>query len=147
MATEPLSFTAGVGVTAAGVVLVSQAVLGDAALVALGALCGCMHSVRLADTRGSAWRAALFILRWVFTALVLAGAVGWVGEQVGFPAHRWPAAVGLFITLFANHWLRWADELVEPVLARWRAKVGAAGARPVSRAATSEGRAAGGRQP
>ena len=106
-----------VGIVAAGgssLFFISDPALNVMVLTALGALIGTFQSVVKAETNGKMIAVFWFVLRWVSTAVVLAGAATYIIESfTNIPARKWPAAVGFAITFFANQWQPWLSALAD----------------------------------
>lgn len=116
---EPTSTTAAAGLTGA-VILVLGPKLGpvlaplvaDYLLIIVGALAGVMHAMgKITHTTRTA--AALYVIKWVGTAVFLTGAASVVIEQAfNFPATRWPGVVAFLLTFLADKWPQWLQRFV-----------------------------------
>ncbi|MGE0329684.1 MAG: hypothetical protein AB7P37_03215 [Ramlibacter sp.] len=117
---EPTSTTTGaVGFTAIMILVlgpklgpVLAPVVGDFLLILAGALGGVMHSVAKVNT-ASVRAAAFYVLRWVLTALILAGGTGVLIEKTtSLPATQWPGVVAFLITFLADKWPAWLSAIL-----------------------------------
>lgn len=116
---EPTSTTAAAGLTGA-VILVLGPKLGpvlaplvaDYLLIIVGALAGVMHAMgKITHTTRTA--AALYVIKWVGTAVFLTGAASVAIEQAfDFPATRWPGVVAFLLTFLADKWPQWLQRFV-----------------------------------
>lgn len=116
---EPTSTTAAAGLTGA-VILVLGPKLGpvlaplvaDYLLIIVGALAGVMHAMgKITHTTRTA--AALYVIKWVGTAVFLTGAASVVIEQAfNFPATRWPGVVAFLLTFLADKWPQWLQRVI-----------------------------------
>jgi hypothetical protein len=101
-----------VGLTA-GAILLAIGPDGHHALIVAGALGGVMHSLGRAHTP-TRTAAALYIVKWVFTAALLTGFVSAMLQQhVGLPADRWPGVVAFGITFLADRWSGWLSSYID----------------------------------
>jgi hypothetical protein len=88
----------------------------------LGALVGVMHPVsRLEFPEG--WRgkglAALFMLKWVLTAVLFTGFASYMLERfLGIPANAWPELVAFIIAFLADDWYGVKSRVIDGVLSR-----------------------------
>lgn len=77
-------------------------------LILFGALIGTMHSVAKVDFDGRRLAAALYMLRWILTAVILTAFVAsLILKYTGFPADRWPGVIAFAITFLADKWPAW----------------------------------------
>lgn len=116
---EPTSTTAAAGLTGA-VILVLGPKLGpvlaplvaDYLLIIGGALAGVMHATGKVQ-HTSRTDAALYVVKWVATAVFLTSAAGVLIEQAfSFPATRWPGVVAFLLTFLADKWPVWLTRMV-----------------------------------
>ena len=116
---EPTSTTAAAGLTGA-VILVLGPKLGpvlaplmaDYLLIIGGALAGVMHATGKVQ-HTSRTDAALYVVKWVATAVFLTGAASVAIEQAfNFPATRWPGVVAFLLTFLADRWPVWLQRMV-----------------------------------
>jgi len=88
----------------------------------LGALVGVMHPVsRLEFPEG--WRgkglAALFMLKWVLTAVLFTGFASYMLERfLGIPSNAWPELVAFIIAFLADDWYGVKSRVIDGVLSR-----------------------------
>lgn len=114
---EPTSSVAS-GASTAAVIMLTSAAAGDYALIVLGGVAGVMHSisrVTLESKVDGAW----YVLRWVFTAVILTGGISFMLDKyLGIPAGNWPGVVAFSITFFADRWAVLADKLLDSLVRR-----------------------------
>lgn len=112
---EPTSSVAS-GASTAAIVMLTSAAAGDYALIMLGGVAGVMHSISrvpLESKVDGAW----YVLRWVFTAVILTGGISFMLDKyLGIPAGNWPGVVAFFITFFADRWTAMADRLLNGIV-------------------------------
>lgn len=81
-------------------------------LTVFGGFVGALHSVARIETPTRA-AAALYILKWVMSAVVLTSLAAYLIETwSGFPAQRWPGVVAFLITFLADRWPQWLDRIL-----------------------------------
>lgn len=116
---EPTSTTAAAGLTGAVILVlgpklgpVLAPIVADYLLIIGGALAGVMHAMgKIAHATRMA--AALYVVKWVGTAVFLTGAAGVAIEQAfNFPATRWPGVVAFLLTFLADRWPVWLQRFV-----------------------------------
>jgi hypothetical protein len=112
---EPTSSVAA-GASTAAALLLTSAAAGDYALIMLGGVAGVMHSISRVPLESKA-DGAWYVLRWVFTAVILTGGVSHLLERyAGFPAGNWPGVVAFSITFFADRWALLVDRLMNGIV-------------------------------
>ena len=87
-------------------------IVADYLLIIVGALAGVMHATgKIAHATRMA--AALYVVKWVGTAVFLTGAASVAIEQAfNFPATRWPGVVAFLLTFLADRWPVWLQRFV-----------------------------------
>lgn len=107
----------------AGVIVFCSAAAGDYALILLGGTAGVMHSIGRIDLP-SKTKAAFYIIRWVFTALMLTGFAAYlIQTYTSIPAQKWPGVVAFAITFLADKWMGWIDIFGEKLFGMFAKKM------------------------
>lgn len=115
---EPTSTTAAAGITALGILLLGPQlgptlapIIGDYLLILAGALIGVMHAAGKVRS-ATLTQAALYVIKWVGTAVLLTGALGvFIEQKAGIPATQWPGVMAFLITFLADRWPQWLRAL------------------------------------